>query len=328
MSYQKDKPCKYGCNKTVTWRGKSGKPGSTGFYEVGTTIEHTYDRCRELKAKGDGQTQKTSYQPNHQARISTASPAPSSTFSRDEDVPKAQGVTIFSLHVTISELRKEVKELRKQIETLASITDSTAQKTELLINKVGYPEPKPVQSEAHRKLVESKEEVRTPFDPKSTIPPERQKAYEENSKKFDETMKEIEGPVQRHPTQEELANAFKVGAPTPTEVINPMRVAKEEKPSLGEMMAKQITEAPEEYKRIEEEVRNSFEWQNISEAFVCHSCSGKCHNGFMKMGTRLCPNCKDKIQANESEDIDEKDRSDVNDFNPNPRTIEEINDDL
>ena len=35
--------------------------------------------------------------------------------------------------------------------------------------------------------------------------------------------------------------------------------------------------------------------------------------GFINWAPRLCPECKDKIESNESED-----RSDVNNFNPNP----------
>ena len=46
------KPCKYGCGKNIEWKGKQGGKGSTGFFEVDTDIEHTYQRCRELK-QGD-----------------------------------------------------------------------------------------------------------------------------------------------------------------------------------------------------------------------------------------------------------------------------------
>lgn len=37
-----------GCGKKIEYRGKTGKSGSTGFFEVDTGIEHTYYRCDKL----------------------------------------------------------------------------------------------------------------------------------------------------------------------------------------------------------------------------------------------------------------------------------------
>ena len=191
-------------------------------------------------------------------------------------------------------MEKEIKELRKQIETLASIADSIAQKTELVIQKIGYPgpelsqerarreieesiPPEPIQSEAMKKLIESKEIVRTPLDPK--------------------------------PKTDESGVLLKDGQ---------------------EIKAVQRSLSPDEVNRTDGAMQflnktDVMQWENLSEAFLCHNCNGKFHNGFYKLGTRLCPSCKDKVESNESEDS--TDRNDVNDFNPNPRTIEEINND-
>ena len=334
MSYfNKEQPtCKY-CSTDKNKTQIKFKKKDDGKWAVtnmdGTPHDRTY--CDQMKIKNQQPMQQ---QPTTKPISNYV--GGTSTFSATEE-PKTQGVTIFSLHVTISELRREIKELRKQIETTASIMDSMAQKQDLLIQRVGYPKPEPVVKGTAENMV---------------FPTtERQKAYEENSKKFDEVMTKIEKvvpaelsqerarkeieeannkliqkiraeqrttdesgvllkdgqevkAVQRHLSVDEINREMENKAFASKEVINPMRVAPE----------------PQQQEDI-------MQWQNLSEAFLCVSCEGKFHNGFHKMGTRLCPACKDKIEANESEDRD--DRSDVNqEFNRVSRSIEEINDDL
>lgn len=41
------KYCRYQCGKEIEFRGKTG-PKSTGYFEVDTGEEHTYERCRQL----------------------------------------------------------------------------------------------------------------------------------------------------------------------------------------------------------------------------------------------------------------------------------------
>ena len=140
-----NQPCKYCGIKITRWEklpdGKYLRYDENGL--------HKYDICKAEQLK----RHKTSYQPNNQVQLGQPSTsksqisnyiASSSTFPVDKE-PEIRGVTINSLFVKTSNMEKEIKELRKQIETLASIADSIAQKTELVIQKIGYPEPKPAE---------------------------------------------------------------------------------------------------------------------------------------------------------------------------------------
>ena len=350
MSYFNKEPptCKY-CStekdKTLI-KFKKKEDGKWAVMNMdGTPHDRAY--CDQMKVKNQQQT--PPYQPNHITRqeipttLAKQPPPPppyvakTSTFPVDgEPKPSQQGVSIFSLHIMVSEQRKETKELRKQIETLASIIDSMAQKQDLLVEKIGYPKPEPViQEKPMSELLKdppknmAKYEQWTHFKcnscgaiftkgrvdkdkdlylcqscippipptPTTLLTPERQKAYEENSKKFDEALHEMsKGP-------EIKAEQKSLSPEEMKEVINPMRVQPQEPTEV-------------------------MEWQNISEAFICHNCEAKTHNGYMKLGTKLCPDCKTGIEANESGDA--KDRSDVNEFVPEPetmplRSIEDIN---
>ena len=251
----------------------------------------------------------------------------------------------------VSEQRKETKELRKQIETLASIIDSMAQKQDLLIQKVGYPKPEPVVKKEEPDKIMVKYEQHSDFKcnscgaifSKGVVNKEENKyicneCLRRGKTQEPESQKEIKAvqksiPIQALSEEEEAQQKAMWG--NKEEVINPMRVPKQ----AIEEIAKFENKTPEQAQRdMDEDFHQAREeadvmqWQNISEAFLCHNCQGKTHNGFMKLGTKLCPTCKDKIESNESEDFDanQKDRSDVNEFVPPPesqplRSIEDIN---
>jgi len=52
--FQNRQPCRYLCGIRIQWKGKTGEPGSTGWFEIDskgivTDIEHTYKRCAAIK---------------------------------------------------------------------------------------------------------------------------------------------------------------------------------------------------------------------------------------------------------------------------------------
>jgi len=303
MSYQKK------CNFCGTFLSEKRKDDATGKWIVKNLDgkPHEYRECKAIQANRP-------QQPNYQPKPNPTYRPESSTFSRDEE-PKATGVTMYSLLIKLSDNGRKLDEVLKRLDTLASIVDSMAQKQDLMINKIGYPEPKPVlDKEQFLKTTRNLAAAATNKEDGNKLIEAAENLVKVLDRKNEE--KEIKA-VQRHPTPEELANSFKI--PPPIQVINPMRVQKEERFNTEEKEMLGVTE-----KKQPEEL--GMYWETISEAFVCHNCSSKIHNGFMKLGTKLCEPCKLNVEANESEDEPELDRSDVNNYKP--RTIEDINDDI
>ena len=298
--------------------------------------EHTYKACKAEQETNKWKQQNTSsYQPNHQTTTKPISNyvAKTSTFpvNEKEGPNPSQGVSIFSLHIMVSESRKEIKELRKQIETLASIIDSMAQKQDLMVERVGYPEPEPVLKDRIDKLGEimTKYGQHSDFKCNSCGVIFTKGAVNKDEDKYfcmsciQSGKASIQKPeikaVQTYPEEKTTSELINDG------VINPMRVQKHTDKELNDMMESDA-QAMEDMDRE----RAAMSWENISEAFICHNCEAKTHNGFMKLGTKLCPDCKTGIESNESGDTKEKDRSDVNEFIPPPetqplRSIEDIN---
>lgn len=129
-----EKPCKYGCNFIVVWKGKTGEPGSTGFFEKGSTIEHKFDRCREIKAKGIKQIL-----PEQSSKQQQPLPKEQTTLPIKEDTSITMG-SLFNMGLGT---KNEVRELKKQVETLLELVDSLSQQMSLVIKQTGYPKPEP-----------------------------------------------------------------------------------------------------------------------------------------------------------------------------------------
>ena len=287
---------------------------------------------------------------------------------------KTQGVSMFSLLNQMSTLKKAQEETNKRLETLATIADSINQQVELIVAKVGYPGPEPVvaelsQERARREIEEvnkptimAKVEQSRDFTcqscgmtfTKGIVNQEKEEyiciscVQRGSGRKTDESGVQIKDgqevkAVQRHPTEDELRDALSnrreienTIVDTKEEVINPMRVQKYEENSkkFDEAFKQMNDDGGRGWETLWEQKQEQGGWEHLSEAFLCHSCGGKIHNGFINQaGTKVCEPCKLNLEANEEyeniqkaeEALQGQGKEDMNHPPPPLRSIEDIN---
>jgi hypothetical protein len=68
-------------------------------------------------------------------------------------------------------------------------------------------------------------------------------------------------------------------------------------------------------------------WEHVSQAFVCHGCENKAHNGYQKYGTQLCETCRTGMAEQDiKENIVKEESQSIS--SPPLRSIEDIVDDV
>jgi hypothetical protein len=285
MSNQKEKACKYGCNKTVVWKGKSGEPGSTGFFEANTNIEHTFDRCRKLKSGiGLPPSQTTTAPPTKDN--GSLDPAVNTRLLEycNQILDKFK-----DMQYQIDELKKILFDIRKNEQTNATILDRVAQNNELLVSKIGYPGPE---------KITTREEFE-PYNNPETLQQKKPNIAEsitiqENNRAFQDTQEKIKKDL-----DEDHEKAAQILAQESAKVFKEHLL-----PAIEKTMP---------------ESEHNTEWNQIKMLFMCASCQTKSSEGYEKYGTKICLNCHNDIEATNMamkyDEVRDLEREEVNNAN-------------
>lgn len=335
MTMQKlEKDCKYECGFIVVWKGRTGQPGSTGFFEKNSTIEHTFNRCKEIKEKGLKQGATTAPLPKDQTTLpqqSTASQQYVTVEKRVESGDSPTGINLNSVYIIASDARKEIRELRKDIKTLMDVLDGIAQNQTLIIERVGYPKPEPAATttttETTVKLSNEELNDMMESDAQAMEDMERERAeMEEEAKKKQQNIK-IRTHLDQMPIlQDEPIDKEKVGD-TSVPCSNCQERFEPDELWSNKMGKIYCHECFQLFKYEKEEtiiprVVDGNGWGVISERFICHKCQGLKHNGYEKVGTKVCDDCKMEIEAKEA--LAELENDNEEDENLRLRTEQDI----
>lgn len=342
--------CNY-CNTELV-RFRKDENGNWHRYEDNQmTVEHTYKRCKAI------QLEKKNYvapAPEGQSQLpkQLTNPPPQTAPSQQPNQNSNQA--FYSVLNKCKNLETELVELRKMFETQASIIDSMAQKITLLVEKVGYPEPRP----AIKELVEQKDNIPSfqdlagpkqvslqqqtepkPIDPeKEDIEKNEAREWEYYGASSDNRPckfcgKTFIGAGWHKRKTDELCcyecgmngNTIKdqIGEPCarcgkPSDLnINPAEP--QDTPLLcSECFTKQENEAFQKTQEMIKKDLNS-EWEMISEKFVCSGCDQVFHNGWQHFSdVNYCDDCKTNIEAKKAWQSMSEERT-------RNRTIESIN---
>ncbi len=334
--------CNY-CNTELV-RFRKDENGNWHRYEDNQmTVEHTYKRCKAI------QLEKKNYvapAPEGQSQLpkqlTNPPPPPPAAPVQQQN----QNQAFYSVLNKCKNLETELGELRKMFETQASIIDSMAQKITLIVEKVGYPEPK--------KLTMGNNETKVKLDPVMYKCRNCGKEYpdfqsrskiccgdcihildEELWKKLEENKKEkVIDPWTWHPHEMTFCDRCKNKVDSYYHSsINSERVC-DECYRAAATMTEKIIDPEKEYienneafqqtqEIIKKDLGSGSEWQEISKKFICSNCNGVFHNGWLHFSdTEYCDECKTNIDANESwKNIQKQDEERTR----RNRTIESIN---
>ena len=314
-----EKECKYECGFTVIWKGRTGQPGSTGFFEKNSTVEHTFNRCKEIKEKGLVQQGATAPLPKDQTTLQQQQPQQTQQYvtveKRVESGDSPTGINLNSVYIIASDARKEIRELKKDIKTLMDVLDGIAQNQTLLIERVGYPKPEPAATTATTvKLSEEELNDMMESDAQAMDDMERERKEMEDKKK-QQNIKIRPHLDQMTVLQNEPTEKEKVGTSMPCsnckEKFEPDELWAN---TMGKVFCNVCFQLFKDKK--EEPIQRVVDgngWAVISERFICHKCQGLKHNGYEKIGTKVCDDCKMELEAKEAlaelEDDNEEDEN-------------------
>jgi regulator of replication initiation timing len=277
--------------------------------------EHTYQACKAIqnnKSKGVDMPPPTTVSSGQSA------------FKTDTE-PEVRGVTINSLFVKTSNLEKELKDLRKQIETLETIADGIAQNVTLLVQN-NYPKPERLEDKMGEPTyidkdgtkhwtsisndkTEPKEEAKSPYSKESVIPAQQDWKKVEASTPIKQCT---ECPIQStFGWYNEKADKF---------VCHNCGMN-------GIVYGNSVAETKEEQEIVNPMRLDKDGWEHVSQAFICHGCENKTHNGYQKYGTQLCEDCRTGMAEQDmKENIVKEESQSIT--NPPLRSIEDINEDM
>lgn len=239
---------------------------------------HSRDECRANQAKKKNQAKAQQVQ-----KTQTQKYYP----TKAETTTTATGININSVYFVVTkqfaELNKKLDELRasavtkKEYQEQASIIDSVAQNVDILVKKIGYPEPKPV--------VEETREESEPYNNPETfvncnkcgVKIERKLAWVTGGGSVFMCENCFPSPQQEQELKEELGIY----------------------PKHTDLQQQDIN--PEDWREPQTTTTTAAEgeggWNLISQKFICHRCQKMAHNGYDKAGTKLCLDCKSDIDA-------------------------------
>lgn len=269
---------------------------------------HYRDECRANQAK----------KKNYQAKAQQVQKTQTQKYFQTKNETTATGININSVYFVVTkqfaELNKKIDELRanavtkKEYQEQATIIDSVAQNVDILVKKIGYPEPRPaLESEVRKKssvFVECNKcgaKIERPLawvtgagntflcENCYNSPPDTAEAEEGTSK-----IVIREGKKYLVPNDKELERQMESDA----QAMDDMYKQGKELGIYPKHTDLQDVK-PEDWREPQNTTAQGVGgWILISEKSICHSCQNVFHNGYMRWGTKLCEKCKLDIEAN------------------------------